>query len=501
MLMTDLALASPTATSRVAPRIDVHQHLWPAELLTALGRRRAAPRLRRDAGGWVLESAGEPDWRVDERDHDPARRAGLAREDGTDLVVVAPSNPIGAEALPARAALALADAYHRGVAALPAPFAAWATAALEAPDPAGLDALLADGFAGLCLPAAALATPAGIARLAPLLDVLERRDAPLLVHPGPAPWAPAPALPAGAPAWLPAMTTYVAQMHTAWHALHAGTRSARPALRICFAMLAGLAPLHADRLRLRAGERWGPHPATFLETSSYGPAVQAAVADVAGPGALVHGTDRPVVDPGPEPPPRMRTGNPLRLLGPANPALRRALVPAPSPTRGGSPLTTLAPRPATGLSPAALRALVCDLAGREEAWRPLAVTLPDGRRGAQLLRRDDDVEVWVLTWETGHDTGFHDHGGSAAAVTVVTGQLLEERLTVTGTPALRALAAGQVVDVDPVHVHRIRHVGGPRAVSIHAYSPPLREVGAYAVSGEGLLERTPLPGDHELGED
>jgi len=154
--------------------------------------------------------------------------------------------------------------------------------------------------------------------------------------------------------------------------------------------------------------------------------------------------------------------------------------------------------PAT-LDPPALRALVRDTVRRGE-WRGCVHHDP-ARRGAHLLRRDDRVEVWVLTWDDGHDTGFHDHGGSTAAVGVVEGRLREERLTVSGAPAVRALAAGDVVDVDPVHVHRVRHAGGPPAVSIHAYSPPLREVGAYAVSADGLIERTPLPGDHELTAD
>lgn len=147
-----------------------------------------------------------------------------------------------------------------------------------------------------------------------------------------------------------------------------------------------------------------------------------------------------------------------------------------------------------------LRHVVRDLARHPERW---AEHLPVGhkRRGAHLLHLDDDVEVWALSWSSGHDTGFHDHGGSAAAITVVQGRLLEERLTLSRSPALRALEPGDVIDAHPEHVHRVRHIGGPPAVSIHAYSPPLREVGAYRVSEEGLLERTPLPGDHELGDE
>jgi predicted metal-dependent enzyme (double-stranded beta helix superfamily) len=160
-------------------------------------------------------------------------------------------------------------------------------------------------------------------------------------------------------------------------------------------------------------------------------------------------------------------------------------------------VSTLAPR---HVGSTELRRMARDLAGRPDAWRPHLPVEPT-RRGAYRAHLDDDVEIWVLSWSPGHDTGYHDHGGSAAAIAVVEGSLLEERLTVSGVPARRAIAAGDVIDAHPEHVHRVRHVGGPPAVSIHVYSPPLREVGAYRVSGDGLLERTPLPGDHELGED
>ena len=79
------------------------------------------------------------------------------------------------------------------------------------------------------------------------------------------------------------LTRYVAEMHAAWLAfLHAG-RSEHPELRIVFSMLAGLAPLHAERLASRGGpdrcKRGREHdPLTFYDTSSYGP-------------------DRPVVEP------------------------------------------------------------------------------------------------------------------------------------------------------------------------------------------------------------
>ena len=146
--------APPTVTDvhTATAVIDIHQHLWPEELLSALSRRRGLPRLRRVDGGWVIQLAGEPDATVDLADHDPDRRAPLARSDGVDRVIVAPSSPIGIEALQPAESEPLIRAYHDGVRALPHPFAGWATASLHDPDADALGERLDAGFVGLCLP-------------------------------------------------------------------------------------------------------------------------------------------------------------------------------------------------------------------------------------------------------------------------------------------------------------------------------------------------------------
>ena len=297
----------------MSARLDVHQHLWPERLLDALSRRAASPRLRRRREGWVLHLDGEPEWPVDPRDHDPARRAALVARDGLDLAIIAPSSPLGVEALPADEAGPLVDAYNDGVAELPPALRAWATAGLAAPAPGDLAARLDAGLVGLCLPAAALSSAEAVAAAAPLLGVLEERSAALLVHPGPA--APV-ADPGARPAWWPALTDYVAQMQAAWLGFREWARPAHPRLRVCFAMLAGLAPLHAERLASRGTDAGARDPLAFYDTSSYGPGAIAAMAAVVGPEALVHGSDRPVVDPPGQPvhPDPARTANPERLL-------------------------------------------------------------------------------------------------------------------------------------------------------------------------------------------
>jgi len=303
-------------------QIDVHQHLWPEPLLAELGRRREAPRVRRRREGWSVEIPAEHDAAVDLADHDPERRADVVRADGLDCAYVALSSPLGIQALAPEAARPLLDAWHEGAAALPAAFGAWAAPCVSEPDPGALAALLDRGFAGACLPAEALSGPAGFDRCGGLLELLDERGAPLLVHPGPAPDTLGVPGIAGAtgvvPTWWPAVTRYVTAMNVAWHAFARFGRPSHPRLRVCFVMLAGLGPLHRERLLARGG-RPVADPDVFLDTSSYGPRAVDAVIRALGVDALVYGSDRPVL-PAAEPAlgeavhVALRARNPARLL-------------------------------------------------------------------------------------------------------------------------------------------------------------------------------------------
>ena len=274
------------------PATDLHQHLWPDALLRRLARRTAPPRLTRDDRGWILELAGEPPSVADLFAHDPTSRVLQAEADGVDRVLVAPSTPLGIEALPAREAQPLLDAFHAGVLELGQPFSLWASVPLAAPAADEVGSLLEAGAAGLCLPAEAMTGPAGLERVGPLLERLEDRDAPLLVHPGQASADPR------VPSWWPAMTSYVAAMQAAWLAWAQWGRAAHPRLKVVWAMLAGGAPLHAERLAARGGPADAVHDArAWFDVSSYGPHAVDAMLRVVGVDRLVLGSDRPVVDP------------------------------------------------------------------------------------------------------------------------------------------------------------------------------------------------------------
>jgi len=275
--------------------IDVHQHLWPEQLLELLAARTLPPCARRDHGVWRVSIPGEHDFLLAPSSTDPDARVQAVRDAGLDRALVALSSVWGIDALPEREARPLLDSWTALIADLPDQLGAWGSVSLDAADPAEIDHVLDAGAVGVCLPAAALADPDGIERTLPLLERLESRLAPLFVHPGPAPWRGHARPQTDAAWWLPT-TRYVHDVHDAWHAFAAFGRPQLPRLRVVWSFLAGLAPLHAERHAARGGLAVGAHdPLCFYEPSSYGPRALRSMACAVGTGQLLHGTDAPVV--------------------------------------------------------------------------------------------------------------------------------------------------------------------------------------------------------------
>ena len=156
------------------------------------------------------------------------------------------------------------------------------------------------------------------------------------------------------------------------------------------------------------------------------------------------------------------------------------------------------PRPrGRDLSGPELEAFVGEIADRPELWID-RVRHDASQRSYEELLSDEHVTAWLICWMDDHDTGFHDHDISAGAVSVVSGSICEERLTIDGPPAERHVKAGKSFHFSPADIHRVRHGGGDPAVTIHVYSPPLLRMGAYVVGEDGVLARHPMSSSEEL---
>ena len=120
------------------------------------------------------------------------------------------------------------------------------------------------------------------------------------------------------------------------------------------------------------------------------------------------------------------------------------------------------------------------------------------QRTYELVHEDSDVSVWLLCWSEDHDTGFHDHDTSAAAITVLLGNVCEDRMRLGAEPVRRHLGPGDTVTVPASAIHRVLHEGSGPAVTLHAYSPPLVRTGAYELGPDGELLRVAMDGHEEL---
>ncbi|TSD95709.1 cysteine dioxygenase [Skermania sp. ID1734] len=136
------------------------------------------------------------------------------------------------------------------------------------------------------------------------------------------------------------------------------------------------------------------------------------------------------------------------------------------------------------------------LAGRYDELLPDGEQWPRDERWSARLHRDDEVDVWLISWTPDKSTQLHDHAGSIGALTVLSGALQELRWTGTQLRE-RVLEAGDQASFPIGWVHDV--VRAPDAavqtpveptLSVHAYSPPLTAMSYYEITSDGWLRRT-----------
>jgi predicted TIM-barrel fold metal-dependent hydrolase len=254
-------------------------------------------------GGLRLEMVHEPTCPIHAAAHDPGARIRLLDREEIDLAVISISTPVGSEALPADEAAPLVQAFNDGARELVGDsggrLRAFAAAVIDGPADAArdLEDRLDQGFVGLSIASDALATPAAIDRVAPLLGLLERRGRPLFVHPGPAPWTVPDPAPDGLPGWWTSLGRYPEQSLRAFYTWRAVGAARYPALRVAFAIMGGGAPFLEERWSTFAGGGREIDRNVYLDTaSSRRLAVELALATY-GAEQVVYGTDVPVIDP------------------------------------------------------------------------------------------------------------------------------------------------------------------------------------------------------------
>ncbi|GAB2642544.1 cupin domain-containing protein [Kribbella swartbergensis] len=139
--------------------------------------------------------------------------------------------------------------------------------------------------------------------------------------------------------------------------------------------------------------------------------------------------------------------------------------------------------------------------GRQRSlWEDKLRQTQDERTYAEVFA-SEHLGVWAISWMAeDHGTGYHDHDRSRGAVFVAKGTIRHEHLKLGRQPVGRAVPSGETFSFDETFIHGTRRE--PNAgdtVTIHAYSPPLKETGQYAESEtDGLLHRRPSPVEEQL---
>ena len=124
-----------------------------------------------------------------------------------------------------------------------------------------------------------------------------------------------------------------------------------------------------------------------------------------------------------------------------------------------------------------------------DAWQLLAPHLVFDPRHYRRVRlwRSAHWEGLLLCWLPGQHTTVHDHGDSTGVTLVLMGDLHEARYDWAGKGSPMAatgcgdLARGGVTYELRDTIHEISNESCLPAVSLHLYSPPLRQLGAYDV--------------------
>jgi hypothetical protein len=109
-----------------------------------------------------------------------------------------------------------------------------------------------------------------------------------------------------------------------------------------------------------------------------------------------------------------------------------------------------------------------------------------GERTSVRVYLGETHDIWLIRWGIDSGTALHDHGGSAGALYVARGQLVERRPNPTGVgrPLRREMHTFDHRPMASSHVHEVANESNRVAASIHVYSPPLETMQHYELTNE-----------------
>jgi len=103
------------------------------------------------------------------------------------------------------------------------------------------------------------------------------------------------------------------------------------------------------------------------------------------------------------------------------------------------------------------------------------------RRRYQELDLGPHASGWVIHWEPGLGTGWHDHGGSKATIVVTSGVLKQRIRDGAGSQRTVVSGPGEVVLIEPHEQHEV--CPNVPATATHVYTPRLETMNLFDREG------------------
>lgn len=151
-------------------------------------------------------------------------------------------------------------------------------------------------------------------------------------------------------------------------------------------------------------------------------------------------------------------------------------------------------------SPSELRDLVTTVGVRHRAELLDQVRFASPQRWWARLALTEEVEVWLLSWLPGQHTEPHDHGGACGAFSVVLGSVSETYRYPGGDVRRRTHDLNASIGFGAGRAHQVWNTAPEKAVTVHAYSPPLVPTREYDSLWDIPAVIPPLPPRRTLAE-
>ena len=107
-----------------------------------------------------------------------------------------------------------------------------------------------------------------------------------------------------------------------------------------------------------------------------------------------------------------------------------------------------------------------------------------------LIRQSEWYELLCICWQSGQRSPIHDHAQSTCGLKIMTGVATETLFETTDCGQIKAvgstdLEVGEVCSTQDADIHQVSNLqsSGSNLVTMHIYSPPIRCMDTYTLTG------------------